>query len=281
MGKIAGVAKMKRTVFFISDGTGITAANLGQSLLTQFDGIQFETITIPYVNSIEKANQVVAKIEHVFRAEGKKPLVFATFVNPDIHQIIVTSPALILDFFKIFIGPLEEELGEKSSHTVGRAHGLKNYEDYMIRINAVNYTLSNDDGANIHDYNESDVILIGVSRCGKTPTCLYMALHFGLRAANYPLTSDDLSQLHLPKFLKNFRHKIFGLTIEPQRLHHIRQERRPHSDYSSRARCQREINEALTLFKNEKIPYLDTTHRSIEEIAAEIIAQTGVKKRLY
>lgn len=272
---------MKRTVFFISDGTGITAANLGQSLLTQFDSIQFETITIPYVDNVVKANKVVADIEQVYQQEGKKPLVFATFVNPDIHQIIVNSSALVLDFFKIFIGPLEEELGEKSSHTVGRAHGLKNYEDYMIRINAVNYTLTNDDGANIHDYNEADVILIGVSRCGKTPTCLYMALHFGLRAANYPLTSDDLSQLHLPKFLKSFRHKIFGLTIEPQRLHHIREERRPQSEYASRARCQLEIKNALTLFENEKIPYLDTTRRSIEEISAEIIAQTGVKRRLY
>lgn len=271
---------MKRTVFFISDGTGITATNLGRSLLTQFENITFEETTIPYVNNLTKAECVFKQIQQAADKDGKKPIIFATFVNLEIHKYLINAPGLFMDFFRTFIGPLEQELGVSSSHTVGRTHGLKNYDEYMTRINAVNYALTNDDGANIHDYNQADIILIGVSRCGKTPTCLYMALQFGLYTANYPLTKEDLENLTLPKFLKAEKQKIFGLTIDPFRLHQIRQERRPNSEYASLKTCQREVAEAEALFKQENINFLATTTRSIEEISAEILGLTGIKRRL-
>ncbi|MGE3919475.1 MAG: pyruvate, water dikinase regulatory protein [Gammaproteobacteria bacterium] len=272
---------MKRTVFFISDGTGITATTLGRSLITQFEKVEFEEVTIPYVNDLTKVEAVLQAINAAFERDQQKPIVFTTLINQEIHARIQQSPAVVMDFFSTFIGPLEKELQQKSSHTVGRTHGLKDYNDYMIRINAVNYTLACDDGANLRDYDKADIILVGVSRCGKTPTSLYLALQFGLHTANYPFTSDELVTQALPKALQSQRAKIFGLTISAERLRQIREERRPDSEYASMKTCVREINEANALFHQLNIPYLDTTTRSIEEIAAEIVAITGVKRRLY
>ena len=271
---------MTNTAFFVSDGTGITAANLGRSLLSQFDALQFEEITLPYISSVEQAKEAADLITQTFEKTQKRPLVFTTLINAEFYNIVANTPAFVKDLFKTFIGPLEDELGIQSSHTVGKTHGLKNYEDYMTRMNAVNYTLNNDDGVNIHDYAKADVILLGVSRCGKTPTCLYLALQFGLFAANYPLTLEDLDKLALPTCLKPFKHKLIGLTIDPIRLQQIRQERRPNSSYSNLKNCQQEVNEAESLFKKEQIPYLATTTRSIEELAAEIIHLSAIKKRL-
>jgi regulator of PEP synthase PpsR (kinase-PPPase family) len=272
---------MKRTVFFVSDGTGITAENLGQSLLTQFEQIEFDKKSFPYINDIEKANTVVAAIEQSYKTHLVKPLVFATLVNDAVHQIISKSPCLFFDFFKQFIDPLEAELQIKSSHTIGRTHGLINYQNYMQRINAVNYALANDDGINIRDFDQADFILIGASRSGKTPTCLYLALQFGMYAANYPLTEEDLVTLELPKCLLKYKNKLFGLLIDAQRLTQIRQERKPNSRYASLDQCTKEIQQAEKIYHREKIPYLSTTTRSIEEIATEILTLSGTKKRIF
>ncbi len=196
----------KNAIFYLSDGTGITASILGRSLLTQFN-LELEEITIPYVKTVEKAKEVSLEIENHYRLTQQKPLVFCTFVNPEINHIITQTPALVLDFFKTFIEPLENHFQQRSTHTEGRTHGMHNDEEYMVRMNAVNYTLNNDDGANIHDYAQADLILIGVSRCGKTPTSLYLALHFGLYVANFPLTEESLEGYELPKFLKPYKHK--------------------------------------------------------------------------
>lgn len=269
---------MTRTVFFISDGTGITAETLGRSLLSQFDMISFNYTTIPYVNNPVKAEQTLKRIKQAEKKDGERPIIFATIIDPEINRLFHQGPGLIMDFFQTFINPLEEELKHKSSHAIGRSHGVKNYKQYMSRINAVNYTLAHDDGINTREYTKANVILVGVSRCGKTPTCLYLALQSGIFAANYPLTDEDMQTLHIPDALKNHRDKLFGLIIEPSRLHKIRQERRPNSDYSSLKRCEKELAFAHTLFQKENIPYLDTTTRSIEEIAAEIMATIKIKK---
>lgn len=271
---------MTRTVFFISDGTGITAEALGRSLLSQFETIPFDYLTIPYVNSREKAEQTLRRIKQAHSKDGERPIIFTTLVNPEISDLLHQGPALIMDFFQTFINPLEYELGRKSSHTVGRSHGVKNYRDYMGRINAVNYALAYDDGLNAGKYANADVILLGVSRCGKTPTCLYLALQFGIYAANYPLTEEDMNGLHLPKVLSNYRDRLFGLIIDPLRLQQIRQERFPNKDYSSLKRCESELKYSESLFKNEHIPYLDTTSRSIEEISAEILTIADIKRRI-
>ncbi len=266
-------------VYFVSDGTGITAEALGQSLLTQFENIVFETQTLPNINTIEKANRMIEKIK--MNSSGK-PIVFSTLVNEDVRQIFQSESFIFLDLFNSFIPLLEHELAEKSSHTINKTHGVNihNYSNYMLRMNAVNYALTNDDGSNIHEYSKADVILVGVSRCGKTPTCLYLALQFGIYAANYPITEDEINLQKLPAVLNPMRQKLFGLTIEPKRLQQIRQERRPNSNYASLNQCQYEVREVETMFNREKLTYLDTTTRSIEEIATEIMSTCELKRRL-
>jgi len=220
----------RRTVFFVSDRTGITAEMLGNSLLTQFEDFQFTRITIPFVDSPEKLDDAIAQINATARAEARRPLVFSSLVDETMSwQIHHGANALTLDVFKTFIVPLEEELGAKSSHAAGRSHGIANPHEYFVRMEAINFTQAHDDGAATRDLSKAQVILVGVSRCGKTPTSLYLALQFGIRAANFPLTPDDFADRKLPASVLPHRDKLFGLTINPERLREIREERRPGS----------------------------------------------------
>lgn len=269
----------RRTLFFISDGTGITAENLGSSLISQFEKTKFSQSTIPFVDSVEKAYQAVAAVNEAGLQDGKRPIIISTFVNEEIQTIISTANALIFDVFGTFIGPLEKELNETSLHAVGKRTD-KSFDTYDIRMKAINYALRYDDGTTTQGYAQADVILIGVSRCGKTPTCLYLALQFGIWAANYPLTEEDLESSRLPEALKPYKNKLFGLTIDPQRLNEIRTERRPGSRYAEAYQCQREIEAVESIFKNESIPFISTTKRSIEELATKIILATGIQRRL-
>ncbi len=184
--------KQRRTVFFVSDQTGVTAETMGHSLLTQFDGMDFRPVTLPFITSVDKAHEALAKIDQAEREEGARPVVFATLVNNEVRDALQQARCLFLDFFDAFLGPLEREFGAPSAHVLGRAHGMADLTAYTMRINATNFALANDDGAQTRDYDRADVILLGVSRSGKTPTCVYMALQYGAFAANYPLTEDDL-----------------------------------------------------------------------------------------
>ncbi|TQV84887.1 posphoenolpyruvate synthetase regulatory kinase/phosphorylase PpsR [Aliikangiella coralliicola] len=272
---------MKRKVFFISDRTGITAEMFGQSLLSQFENVAFDETTIPFIDTIAKAEEACQVIKKAEQESGLRPIVFDTIVTPEIRQIIQASGALVLDFFHTFIGPLETELGETSGFRVGKTHSLSDEEAYDHRIEAVNFSLNNDDGVTTRHYDKADVILVGVSRCGKTPTSLYMAMQFGIKAANYPFTEDDMEKLRLPIDLKKHKSKIFGLTINPNRLHEIRTERRANSRYASLKQCQYEVREVESLYRREKIPNLNTTSRSVEELAAKILATTGIKRSVF
>lgn len=271
---------MNRCVYIISDGTGLTAESLSNSLLSQFEPLNFLKKTLPYIDTIKKAHKVVAEIDRIFTITGQRPIVFITLVNPKINQEIKKSNACIIDLFNTFISPLENELQTKSSHTVGRTHSAADTQSYNQRIEAINYTLAHDDGVNVKDYGKADIILIGVSRCGKTPSCLYMALQFGLLAANYPFTEEDLPDFHLPKSLKPFKSKLFGLTIDPDRLCNIRHQRRPDSNYALLEQCTHEIKEIETMYHNENIPYINSTTYSIEEISTKIIAMANIKKKI-
>lgn len=271
---------MKRTAFFISDGTGITAEALGLSLLSQFGTISFERITLPYIDSVEKAQAVVTKISNAAQNDGTKPIIFDTVVNQDIRDVIARSEGFMVDIFSTFLSPLEQELGTSSSYSVGKLHGIDHNNHYSIRIEAMNYALENDDGAVTRNYDEADVILVGVSRCGKTPTCVYLAMQFGIKAANYPITEEDLEEMRLPKVLRPFKAKVFGLTIDPKRLQAIRQERRPDSRYSSDRQCQEEIRNVESMFRREGIAFLDTTHHSVEEISTKMIAEKGIQRNI-
>ena len=270
---------MKRTVFFISDGTGITAQTLGHSLITQFDQIEFAQVAIPYIDTPEKAHAVFERINLTHQQDGQKPLVFSTLVNANIYHIIQKCTGLCLDFFQTFIVPLEVELNTPSSHSIGRSHS-SNKKAYTSRIDAINFTLSTDDGINTHQYKEAELILVGVSRSGKTPTSLYLALQYGIRTANYPITEEDFDAHQLPKILLPYRQKLFGLTIEPNRLHAIRTERRPSSRYASLEQCQHELRIVEQLFMQANIPYLNTTKLSIEEIATKIMVSLGIERQL-
>lgn len=270
---------MKRHVFMISDGTGITAENLGNSLITQFENIQFEKFTIPYIDTVERAKSAVDRINASFNKTGIHPLVFMTLINPEVSQTIKQAHARVFDLFNTFLGPLENELNATSSYTIGRTHGVANLQTYSYRIEAIDYALAHDDGVKIRGYEKADIVLIGVSRSGKTPSCLYMALHFGVLAANYPFTEDDLSLFRLPESLRPYKNKLFGLTIDAERLQHIRTERRPNSKYASAEQCRFEVNEVEAMYRRENIPYLNSTRYSIEEIATKILSTAGIARK--
>ena len=275
------MAEPKRTAYFVSDRTGITAEMLGHSLLTQFDGVRFNEITLPFVDSEEKARDVVAQINSQGATDGVRPLVISTLARTEIAQIIGQSNALFLDCFEIFISPLERELGVRASHAIGRTHNVSDFVNYHHRIESVNYTLSHDDGVTNRDLNDADIILVGVSRCGKTPTCLYLAMQFGISAANYPLIPEDFSHMLLPSPLRPLRGKLYGLTIRPERLQQIRTERRPGSQYATLANCEFEVREAEALMRQEGIPYLDATSKSVEELATTILHEAKLVRRIY
>ncbi|MFV2005693.1 MAG: pyruvate, water dikinase regulatory protein [Gammaproteobacteria bacterium] len=262
---------VSRSVFFVSDRTGITAENLGRALLTQFKSIGFEYHSLPFVDSEEKAQLAAKTINQVAKTSQNQPLVFSTLIDDVCRKIIADTDAHIIDFFDVFIKPLEIELCMPSSHAEGLSHGISNEVVYMSRMDAINFALKNDDGISTKEYDDADVILIGVSRSGKTPTCLYLAMHFGLRAANYPLTESDMASGSLPKTLQPYRDKLFGLMINAERLRMTREIRRQNSEYASMAQCRKETKLINSLFEHEKIVRIDSSHISVEEIATSII----------
>jgi regulator of PEP synthase PpsR (kinase-PPPase family) len=271
----------KRTAFFVSDRTGITAEMLGHSLLTQFESVRFQEVTLPFVDSVEKAGDVVRQINELAEKEGVRPIVISTLVNTDIAEVVRAANALFLDCFEIFISPLEKELGVMASHAIGRSHSVNDFVNYHHRIESVNYTLSHDDGVSTRDLTQADVILVGVSRCGKTPTCLYLAMQYGVRAANYPLVPEDFSTMQLPAHLRPLRPRLYGLTIRPERLQQIRNERRPGSKYATLANCEFEVREAEALMRQEGIRVLDVTTKSVEELATTILLEAKLVRRIY
>jgi regulator of PEP synthase PpsR (kinase-PPPase family) len=268
----------QRWVYFVSDGTGITVERMSQSLLTQFSDVSFQFKKVPYINTVEKASQLAAEINQIAQHHLHRPIVMSTLVDPTIRGVIHKAQALVLDFFEAYIHPLEKELGARSDHTMGRFHKVVDYQLYEARMEAINYTLKTDDGLYADHYQKADVIIVGVSRCGKTPTCLYLAIQYGIRAANYPLLIEDLAQDGLPPTLQPFRQKLYGLSIDPKRLQTIRFKRRPNSQYAALATCIDETKRSERLFMTEKIPFMYSTMHSIEEIAAHIIADKKLDK---
>lgn len=268
----------KRVIFFVSDSTGITVKTLGESLLAQFDTIKTEQKILPFVNNLSEAHAAVEHINNAAKECPYRPIVFATLTNPELRDILAASHCMFIDLFGAFIQPLEHEFETKSNHAVGRSHAIQQANgSYDSRIAAINFTLQHDDGAYIERYKEADVILVGASRSGKTPTCVYLAIQFGVSAANYPLTDEDVEGMKLPAILEPFRHKLFGLTIKPERLHQIRQDRRPNSRYSSLQQCSFEIQKIEALYRKINLPFIDTTSTSVEEIASRILQRTKLE----
>ena len=271
----------RRRVFFVSDRTGLTVEALGSSLLTQFGEIDFLRVTLPFIDTIPKALQVVDQVNQAHRDSGQRPLVFSSIVDDQVRAEIDKTDGLVLDVFERFIVPLEAELGAKSTHAVGKTHSVANVKDYNHRIEAINYTLAHDDGVTHRGLEEADIVLVGVSRSGKTPTCLYMAMQFGIKAANYPLIPEDLEANRLPGTLSTLKQKVWGLSITPDRLHQIRSERRPDSRYAALDNCRYEVTAAEKLMKQAGIPFLDSTTKSIEEIATHMLHEAHLVRRVY
>ena len=272
----------RRTVLFVSDGTGITVQMLGHSLLTQFEGLEFTEVTLPFIDSLSKAeDECMPRIREAFAAGNGSPIVFSTLVNREARDVIRGSGALVFDFFETFIDPLEAGLGIKSNHTIGRSHSSADKQEYKHRIEAINFSMAHDDGASHRDLAEADVILVGVSRSGKTPTSLYLAMQFGIKAANYPLIPEDFERRSLPEVLKSYRSKLYGLTITPERLREIRQERRPDSDYSSPSNCRYEVEQAEKMMRREGVRWINSTTKSIEEIATTVLRDIKIERHVY
>lgn len=268
---------LSRTVFFVSDGTGLTAEALGHSLLSQFEEISFRQVRIPFVDTADKAREAVARINATSEKDGIRPILLTTLVNQELNAIVHQADAFCLSFFETFLAPLETELGVHSSHTVGRSRSSTDSSDYKKRIEAINYTLAHDDGITDRDLEHADVVLVAVSRCGKTPTSLYLAMQFGLKAANFPLIPEDFERGKLPSTIDRFRSKLFGLTIQAERLAQIREERRPNSRYASLGNCRYEIAEAEKMMKREGIRWLDSSTKSIEEISTTILQELNLR----
>ena len=270
-----------RTVFFISDGTGITAETFGKAILAQFE-LKSRHVRLPFVDTVDKAHQAVRQINHTAELEGRKPIVFTTLVNMEVLQVIHGGcKGMLLDMFGTFVHPLEQELGIKSHHRVGRFSDVTRSKEYLDRIEAINFSLDHDDGQSHRDLAGADVILIGVSRSGKTPTSLYLAMQCGLKVANYPLIPEDFERRQLPPALVPYRAKIFGLTIQPERLSEIRNERRPNSRYASLQNCRHEVSEAEAMMRRSGIRWLSTTTKSIEEIATTILQEVRPERLQY
>ncbi len=269
-----------RTVFFVSDGTGITAETFGHSLLTQFE-LRFKHVRLPFVDTIEKVHEAVDRINAAFEADGKLPIVFSTMVKAELSSVVRLSKAMHMDLIHTFVEPLEQELGVKSTHTIGRSHNIANSDEYKNRIEAINFSLAHDDGQSNLNLAAADVILVGVSRSGKTPTSLYLAMQFGVKAANYPLIPDDFERNKLPSDLLPYKHKIFGLSIAPDRLSEVRNERRPGSKYAALENCRYEVNEAERMMRREGIRWMSSTAKSIEEIATTILQELKFEWRTY
>ena len=270
-----------RTVFFISDGTGITAETFGNAILAQFE-MKPRHVRLPFIDSVDKAHQAVRQINHTAEVEGKKPIVFTTLVNMEVLKVIQDGcRGMLLDMFGTFVHPLETELGIKSHHRVGRFSDVSKSKEYHDRIEAINFSLAHDDGQSNRDLESAEVILVGVSRSGKTPTSLYLAMQYGLKAANYPLIPEDFERQQLPAALMSHRKKIFGLTIQPERLSEIRNERRPNSRYASLENCRMEVSEGEAMMRRAGIRWLSTTTKSIEEIATTILQEIKPERLVY
>ncbi len=270
---------MKYHVFLVSDSTGITAERLAQSLLTQFQEVSFDIRTLRYIDSSDKVADVCRQIDQVAQQSKYRPIVISTLVSGQLRARLQEAEAHVLDVMGAFLTPLEEILGKQAVPSVGLTHGQGQQDTYKQRMDAVTYALLHDDGGVQSHYDRADIILVGVSRSGKTPTSVYLAMQYGLYVANYPLVDDDLDSGELPAVLRAHHDKLFALTILPERLHNIREERRRGSEYASLAQCQHEVRQAEALFRRQHLPMCDVSRLSVEEIATRILQQLGTPTR--
>lgn len=267
---IAQGATESRPAYFVSDSTGITAETLGSALLANFPGVAFHRHTVPFVDSITGAKNLVGDIKRALET-GADPIVFATVKSAEILDILTDSKAVVIDLLGGHLRELEAALGSTASEQLGQYHGVGDIERYFARMRAVEYAIEHDDGQSARALDIADVVIIAPSRCGKTPTTMYLALQYGLLVANYPLTDDDFPSDGLPNTVSRYVDKCFGLTTTPWRLSQVRHERRPSTTYSSLAQCTLELRRAEDLYRRNRVPFLNSSTKSVEEMSAVIM----------
>ncbi|EOD9418735.1 TPA: pyruvate, water dikinase regulatory protein [Vibrio campbellii] len=275
------INSQSRDVFYVSDGTAITCETLGHVVLGQFSFIPNEK-TFPFVESEDKVADVIKEIEISYQRDGVKPLVFFSIVVPEIREMLLKAPAHGYDVLESIVQKVQDDIQMEPQPKMQRSRSVsKDSDTYFDRIAAIEYTLAHDDGITLKGLDEADIILLGVSRSGKTPTSLYMAMQFGLRVVNYPFIAEDVKMMRLLPEFEVHRHKLFGLTINPERLNEIRENRLSGSEYASTEQCKLELDTVEALFRREAIPYINTSSLSVEEITTRILERAGMKRRLF
>lgn len=271
----------RRDVFYVSDGTAITCETLGHVVLGQF-AVQPNEKTFPFVESDEKLSELLKQIQRSYQLHGVKPLVFFSMVIPEMRTRLLQAPAHFYDVLESIVQRVSQDIEMEPAPKLQRSRSVgKDSDTYFDRIAAIEYTLAHDDGVSLKDLDRADIILLGVSRSGKTPTSLYMAMQFGLRVVNYPFIAEDMHAMRLLPEFEFHRHKLFGLTINAERLTEIRENRLAGSEYASNQQCQQELAIVEALFRREAIPYINTSSLSVEEISTRILERTGLKRRLF
>jgi regulator of PEP synthase PpsR (kinase-PPPase family) len=258
-------------VFFLSDSTGISAETMGNAMLIQFPDLRFERTLIPFISSVEDAQRVVAQLDATLESSPRPPLVFATAASDEVRLELLRTRCPIIDFFGLHMERVEAILDAHGVHAAARLHGVGDIKRYNSRMQAVEYTIEHDDGQSVRSLEKADVILLAPSRCGKTPTAMYLALQHGLFVANYPIVPEDLESNELPSPVRSLRDRCFGLTTTPQRLSAVRQERRPDSRYASLDQCTYELRRTEAIFQLYDLPVVDSSTRSVEEISTVVL----------
>lgn len=259
-----------RTVLIVSDHTGLTAENIARALLAHFPDQPLAYLRRPFTADVAAARSVAREVA-ALAGRGDRPIVFTTITNAGVLDELQKAPAQVFDLLSPGLSVLEEEFGRPAARAVGGHHDMHDPKEYLNRMEALDFALATDDGIGDRQYGLADVILVGVSRVGKTPTSLFLALQHGVRASNYPLAEDDFERESLPIPLEAHRLKLRGLTIDPRRLHAIRTQRKAGSRYASLEQCEFEVRRAERLFQRAGIMVRDTTSASVEEIAAGIL----------
>ena len=257
-------------VFFLSDSTGITAETMGNALLIQFPDLRFERRLIPFISTIDEARRVV-KVLDTAAAGPVTPLAFSTAAVEEVRHELSRTTCPLIDFFDLHMQRVESILGTKGIRVAARLHGMGDVKRYNTRMAAVEYAIEHDDGQSMRALDKADVILIAPSRCGKTPTTMYLALQHGIFVANYPLVDEDFETAELPRPVRGLRDRCFGMLTTPARLSQVRHERRPNSRYASLEQCTYELRQAEAMYRNHRLPVINSSTKSVEEMSTVIL----------
>lgn len=257
-------------VFFLAGGTGISAETLGNLILGQFPAVGFTKRKIPFIKTAEEARKVVAHVDAA-KTDSVTPLVFSTVADESIREELVKTECAFIDLFGAHLDMVERVLHVNAAHHAGTVHGIDDQRAYEARMKAIDYSMEHDDGQSLRALDQADIILIAPSRCGKTPTSMYLAIQHGLKVANYPLVEEDFANNDLPAPIRAYGDRIFGLYSTAARLSQVRGERRPGSQYASMAQCSYELRRAEAIYSAHRIPSISSAHKSVEEIAAVIL----------